>query len=85
MQQAAFEACMKLKTDVLDASDREERARAASALSNVSKAWSSMEDIKRILRGKPLPGSLRPESKPKKQRTPRATPSESPDNPAKPS
>jgi len=46
-----------------------QKARARSqAVTSVCKAFADMVTIIRIERGKPLPGSLRPESKPKKQK-----------------
>ena len=50
----------------------EERARAASALANLGKSWNTLQDAKRVILGRPLPGSLRPEkAKPKNSVRPR--------------
>jgi hypothetical protein len=69
LQDAAFEVAMTLREDAVQPGlNREQRAKVATAMSNLIKAWDSAEDRKRIIRGKPLPGSLRPEKpKPKKQ------------------
>jgi len=58
-----------------------ERARSVTAL---IKAWSEADDRVRIHRGKPLPGSLRPESKRKQARTPRKSAPNGPISPATP-
>lgn len=78
LQKAAFDVAMSLREDALNAAlSKEQRAKTATALSNMIKAWDSAEDRKRIIRGKPLPGSLRPEkAKPKKSPTTFATPEE---------
>jgi hypothetical protein len=39
------------------------------ALAQLARAWDTLEERKRILRGRPLPGSLKPE-KPKPKRRP---------------
>lgn len=38
----------------------ESRAKAGTALSNVVRAWRVLEEGKRVLKGDPLPGSLKP-------------------------
>ena len=49
----------------------EERARAASALANLGKSWNTLQEAKRVILGRPLPGSLRPEqAKPKHKARP---------------
>src|SRR3974390_1244835 len=70
MQQAMYKTALLLEKDALECSDREERARVASALANLAKGWDALENRKRILRGKPLPGSLRPEKVKAKGRSP---------------
>ena len=60
MQTALYETCMVLKEDIHTVSDKEERARIASAIASVAKGWQGLQDSKRIIRGKPLPGSKRP-------------------------
>ncbi len=69
MQDALYEACMIMKEDCRNASDKEERAKIAGAMSNTCKGWEALEDRKRVIRGLPLPGSLRPESKPRKPKS----------------
>lgn len=44
----------------------ETRASRAQAICSLVRAWSEASSIIRIIRGKPLPGSLRPIAKPKK-------------------
>ena len=45
-------------------------------LSSLSRAWKELEDQKRILRGRPLPGSLKPETPKKTKASQPWTPSE---------
>jgi hypothetical protein len=61
MQQAMYKTALLLEKDALGCTDGEARARVASALANLAKGWDALENRKRILRGRPLPGSLRPE------------------------
>jgi hypothetical protein len=44
--------------------DREERARIAAGIANLGKSWSTLQDTKREILGRPRAGSLRPENKP---------------------
>lgn len=78
MQDAVYETCMMLRDDMCESTDKEERARIASAIASTCKGWDSLEDRKRVIRGQPLPGSLRPIAKPKKVKSARATASEQP-------
>lgn len=78
LQQKAYEVAMRLAEDALrDGLDSERRAKSATAMGNLIKAWDSAEDRKRIIRGKPLPGSLRPAAE--KKRSSRALPLPSPE------
>jgi hypothetical protein len=67
IQEVITEAVSGLRID-LKTSNAETRARSSSALASLAKGWDCLEDRKRIIRGKPMPGSLRPEAKPKKSR-----------------
>jgi hypothetical protein len=60
----------------------ETRASRAQAICALVRAWSEATQTIRILRGKPLPGSLRPIAKPKKQKHISLAPSEEPSSPA---
>lgn len=60
LQLALHSAGMALSQDVPLCTEREERARVASALASVAKGWQSMNDQLRIMNGTPMPGSLRP-------------------------
>ena len=55
----------------LEASDEaiERHARKCVALAQVARAWESAVDRARILRGRPLPGSLKPREKKPKRRS----------------
>jgi hypothetical protein len=50
----------------------ERHARKCVALAQVARAWESAVDRARILRGRPLPGSLRPKASQKQGRSPSA-------------
>jgi hypothetical protein len=60
IQNLAYEIAMGFKT--LEPSDEaiDRHARKCVALAQVSRAWEAAADRARILRGRPLPGSLRP-------------------------
>lgn len=66
MQQSAFLCAELLKNDLVNESKGSVRATISKGLTQLIQAWERLEDRKRILRGKPLPGSLRPVSKPSK-------------------
>jgi hypothetical protein len=77
LQERAYQVAVRLSEDCLkDGLDSERRAKSATAMGNLIKAWDSAEDRKRIIRGKPLPGSLRPSSEKKPRR---AAPSVAPE------
>jgi len=69
--------------ELKDASGDElaEKLARAKALQANSVVWAEACDRIRILRGKPLPGSLRPIAKPKKPKHIPSTPSEEPSTP----
>jgi hypothetical protein len=56
LQQFSFDAAKGLSADFQSTSDREERARVASAISNLGKAWVSLQDAKREILGRPKAG-----------------------------
>src|SRR5215471_9338529 len=70
IQRIAHDAALGLHGDFLGTSDREERARVASAISNLGKAWCSLQDAKREILGRPKAGVLKPERPKKKQKPP---------------
>src|SRR5437016_3777042 len=61
IQNLAYETAMAFKS--LEPSDEaiERHARKCVALAQVARAWESAAERARILRGRPLPGSLKPE------------------------
>ena len=65
-------AILALELHNAQASTLQEKALRAQALRNLTNVWSDALERIRILRGRPLPGSLRPERKPAKKR-PRAS------------
>lgn len=73
LQELSYDAAVSLKQDVCEGQNPDVRARAASGIAQLVKAWDTSRDAVRILRGKPLPGSLRPEPKPKKPRRARVS------------
>lgn len=71
LQRITHETALLVATDAKETTEREERARAASALANLGKSWNTLQDAKRVILGRPLPGSLRPEkAKPKQKAYP---------------
>ena len=70
IQNLAYETAMAFKS--LPSSDEavERHARKCMALAQVSRAWEAAANRARILRGRPLPGSLRPKTvvKPQQRR-----------------
>jgi hypothetical protein len=68
LQQAAYETILVLKGDVVRSEDSTLRARLGSAIAQLAKGWDTLENRKRILRGRPLPGSLKPENEKSKRR-----------------
>jgi hypothetical protein len=61
LQRATHETALLVARDAKETSECGERARAASALANLGKSWNTLQDAKRVILGRPLPGSLRPE------------------------
>ena len=76
LQSFSFDAAKGLSADFQETSDKEERARVASAISNLAKAWVSLQDAKREILGRPKAGVLKPE---------RPTPKRKPCGPIAPS
>jgi hypothetical protein len=78
LQAMTYRAAELISNDIQDAGGKEQRAKLGQALSQVVKSWETLEDRKRILRGKPLPGSKRPAvDQPKRSKaTPYGSPSE---------
>ncbi len=60
LQDLAFELAMKSKLGMTD-----EELDQARTVAQLIRAWSEAQERVRIHRGKPLPGTLRPVSKPK--------------------
>lgn len=67
VQQVAFRSILALEEDLVRSEDVALRARTGSSIAQLARSWDALEDRKRILRGRPLPGSLKPEKeKPKR-------------------
>jgi hypothetical protein len=70
--QDSFAHCVKvLEADFLASTERDERARLATAMGNLGRNWTALQDTIRVLKGVPLPGSLTHE-KVQTRRAPRA-------------
>src|SRR4051812_20063371 len=63
MQKLCFAGAQLLDGDMRATSDKEERARVATALGNLVRNWSVLQESVRVLKGDPMPGSLRPKEK----------------------
>lgn len=61
LQNLAFNAALCYRPIVEHAQTKILDSRIASAIASLVKAWDLTQDRKRILRGRPLPGSLKPE------------------------
>ena len=68
MQDNLFKGQAILTEDLENTKDKELRTRLAMGLSSLVKTWDIIEDRIRIFKNKPMPGSLRPEPKPRKPR-----------------
>ena len=69
MQGKLADAVSLCREDMNACVDPEVRARIGSALASMVRGWDILEERKRILRGRPLPGHLRPDL-PQSQRKP---------------
>lgn len=87
-QKLAHKVIMSLEQDLDAATDPKSRMNVAVAIRSAIQAWDLARDAARIARNKPLPGSLRPESAPKKKKAHVQTfseiPSSSPSGPLTP-
>jgi hypothetical protein len=68
MQDVAHSTLQTLSNDLTETKDKALRAKLALGIASLCKAFDTLEDRKRILHGKPMPGSLRPDAEPKKMR-----------------
>lgn len=69
LQAKLADAVNQCHLDLSKTKDRELRSRIGSALASMVRGWDILEERKRILRGRPLPGHLRPDL-PASQRKP---------------
>ena len=65
LKELAFKTAKAIQIEPGSLSDSQEARAVAQAVTSLCKAFADMVTIIRIERGKPLPGSLRPESKAK--------------------
>lgn len=75
LRDLAAQQALALKDGPL--AERETMSQRAQALASLVKAWDYASDRLRIMRNRPLPGSLRPEKQPKKVARVKASPVES--------
>ena len=68
IQRLAYDVVTSLRQDLQSASDSKSRMNVAVAIRSAIQAWDLARDAARIARNKPLPGSLRPESVPKRKK-----------------
>ncbi len=69
LQQKLADAVNRCHEDMTATQDRELRSRIGACLASMVRGWDILEERKRILRGRPLPGHLRPDL-PASQRRP---------------
>lgn len=65
LQRLSCKMALALEADLDSSTDAKTRAVVAQALRQAMAAYESASDLVRIAKNKPLPGSLRPESKPR--------------------
>jgi hypothetical protein len=68
LQQLCASGAELLDQDLRAAEDRELRARVATAMGNLVRNWSVLQESVRVLKGDPMPGSLKPQPKPTHRR-----------------
>ena len=66
-QLITHEAALGLAGDFRGTHDKEERARVALAIASLGKSWTTLQDSKREILGRPKAGILRPERKKSKR------------------
>ena len=66
-QLITHEAAMGLGEDFRGTDDREERSRVALAIASLGKSWTTLQDSKREILGRPKAGVLKPERKKSKR------------------
>ena len=67
IQALTHAAAMGLGEDFRETSDKEERARVALAIASLGKSWTTLQDSKREILGRPKAGVLKPERKKSKR------------------
>jgi hypothetical protein len=61
LQDALAETMFLLGQDAAHSADASLRARIGSSIAQLARSWDTLENRKRVLRGRPLPGSFKPE------------------------
>ena len=62
----AYEQAVKLRQ--VECANAGEEVQRARGIADLVRSWTVAQDRIRIMRGRPLPGSLRPEKKPRRRR-----------------
>ena len=65
LQDALYDSALSLRAILQGEADNDLRARVASALAQLTRSWDTLENRKRILRGRGLPKPVEPANKPK--------------------
>lgn len=78
MQRLCFTGAQLLDADLRSADDKEARARVATALGNLVRNWACLQESVRVLKGDPMPGSLRPANKRRRNASPPLPPESMP-------
>jgi hypothetical protein len=68
LKDLAYQTAMEMKGHFLNDSDADLARAKAQAITQLTRSWAEACDIFRFQRGKPLPGSLRPETKSKRSK-----------------
>jgi hypothetical protein len=66
LQRILFDAAHLLMTDMGAETDRERRARIAASIAQVTRSFDTLENRKRILRGRGVPKTVEPSNTPNK-------------------
>ena len=62
-QLITHEAAIGLREDFRETHDKDERSRVALAIASLGKSWTTLQDSKREILGRPKAGVLKPEHK----------------------
>lgn len=69
LKDLSFKAAIEIAEGNLSTDEAVEARARAQAIIALTKSWAESVNAIRVFKGKPLPGSLKPEAKPKKSKT----------------